>query len=76
MQAQCTTQKCSFKGLGERREEAQFTADRITTDPGGLLIREVAKKMNLFGKAAIVLTTTETPTDESMKSISFLPSVQ
>ena len=56
MQTQCTTQKCSFKGLGERREEAQFTADRITTDPGGLLIREVAKKMNLFGKAADCFT--------------------
>jgi len=52
MQTQCTTQKLSFKGLGERRVEAQFTADRITTDTGGLLVREVAEKMDFFEKAA------------------------
>jgi len=52
MQTQCTTQKLSFKGLGDRRVEAQFTAERITTDTGGLLVREVAEKMNLFEKAA------------------------
>ena len=50
MQTQCTTQKCSFKGLGDRRVEAQFTAERITTDTGGLLVREVAEKMSLFEK--------------------------
>ena len=32
--------------------EAQFTAERITTNTGGLLVREVAEKMNLFEKAA------------------------
>jgi len=52
MQTQCTAQKLSFKGLGKRRVEAQFTAERITTDTGGLLVREVAEKMNFFEKAA------------------------
>jgi hypothetical protein len=52
MQTQCKAQKCSFKDLGDRRVEAQFTADRITTDTGGLLIREVAEKMSLFEKTA------------------------
>jgi Txe/YoeB family toxin of Txe-Axe toxin-antitoxin module len=52
MQTQCTTQKLCFKGLGDRRVEAQFTAERITTDTGGLLVREVADKMDLFEKAA------------------------
>ena len=52
MQTQCTAQKLSFKGLGERRVEAQFTAERIPTDTGGLLVREVAEKMDLFEKAA------------------------
>jgi len=56
MQTQCTTQKLSFKDLGERRVEAQFTADRITTDTGGLLIREVAEKMSLFEKVANCFT--------------------
>lgn len=32
--------------------EAQFTAERITTDTGGLLVREVADKMDLFEKVA------------------------
>jgi len=50
MQTQCTTQKCSFRGLGDRRIEAQFTADPITTDTRGLLLREVAEKMNFFEK--------------------------
>jgi len=52
MQTQCTTQKLCFKGLGDRRVEAQFAAERITTDTGGLLVREVAEKMDLFEKAA------------------------
>jgi Txe/YoeB family toxin of Txe-Axe toxin-antitoxin module len=52
MQTQCTAQKLSFKGLEDRRVEAQFTAERITTDTGGLLVREVAEKMDLFEKAA------------------------
>ena len=52
MQTQCTTQKLSFKGLGDRRVEAQFSAERITTDFGGLLLREVAEKMDLFEKVA------------------------
>jgi Txe/YoeB family toxin of Txe-Axe toxin-antitoxin module len=56
MQTQCTTQKLSFKGLGDRRVEAQFTAERITTDTGGLLVREVAEKMNFFEKAASCFT--------------------
>jgi hypothetical protein len=56
MQTQCTTQKLSFKGLGDRRVEAQFTAERITTDTGGLLVREVAEKMSLFEKTASCFT--------------------
>ena len=56
MQTQCTTQKLSFKGLGDRRVEAQFSAERITTDTGGLLVREVAEKMSLFEKAADCFT--------------------
>ncbi len=56
MQTQCTAQKLSFKGLGDRRVEAQFTAERITTDTGGLLVREVAEKMDLFEKAASCFT--------------------
>lgn len=52
MHTQCTAQKLSFKGLGGRGVEAQFTAERITTDFGGFLLREVAEKMNLFEKAA------------------------
>jgi hypothetical protein len=41
-----------FKDLGDRRVEAEFTADRISTDAGGLLIREVADEMNLFEQVA------------------------
>lgn len=52
MQTQCTTEKLSFKGLSGRRVEAQFTAERITSDFGGLLLREVAEKMGLFPKLA------------------------
>jgi hypothetical protein len=56
MQTQCTTQKLSFEGLGDRRVEAQCTAERITTDTGGLLLREVAEKMDLFEQTARCFT--------------------
>lgn len=52
MYTECTTQKLLFKDLGDRRVEAEFTADRISTDAGGLLIREVADEMNLFEQVA------------------------
>lgn len=52
MHTQCTAQKLLFKDLGGRSVEAEFTADRITTDAGGLLIREVAEKMDLFEQVA------------------------
>ena len=32
--------------------EAQFAAERVTTDTGGLLVREAAEKMSLFEKTA------------------------
>lgn len=56
MPTQCTTQKLPFKDLGDRSVEAEFTADRITSDAGGLFIREVAEEMELFGQVASCFT--------------------
>jgi hypothetical protein len=50
MYTECTTQKLLFKNLGDRRVEAEFTADRISTDAGGLLIREVAAEAGAAGE--------------------------
>ena len=52
MPTQCTKKKVEFKGLPGRNVEGRFNAGRITSDAGGLLLREVANKMDLFEKAA------------------------
>lgn len=56
MHTQHAAQRLSFKGLGDRRVEAQFSAERITTDFGGLLLREVAVKMDLLEKTSSCFT--------------------
>ena len=41
MQTHCDASQLPFQGLGSRRVEAQFDAGMVTTDAGGLLLREV-----------------------------------
>ncbi len=45
---ECRQQKLAFQGLGERRVEADFDGGFLSTDGGGLLLREWEKKINLI----------------------------
>ena len=41
MQTQCSQQTFEFQGLGRREVVARFDGGPITSDAGGLLLREV-----------------------------------
>ena len=43
MHTQCNPEQLEFQGLGTRKVVADFSGGRITSDAGGLLLREVEK---------------------------------
>jgi hypothetical protein len=45
---QRNTEPLSFSSLGQRRVEADFSAGSLTTDAGGLLLREADKRLGLL----------------------------
>jgi len=52
MMEQSNTDSMSFGSLGRREVEARFDGGNITSDGGGLLLREVEKKAGLIRKLA------------------------
>ena len=44
MTTECSVSKLQFQGLGRRRVEAEFNGGQITSDAGGLLLREVESR--------------------------------
>lgn len=52
MQTDCTPTQLAFQGLGPRRVEAQFDAGLVTTDAGGLLLREAASATRMMERVA------------------------
>ena len=44
MTTECSVFKLQFQGLGRRRVEAEFNGGQITSDAGGLLLREVESR--------------------------------
>jgi hypothetical protein len=49
---QCSQDTFSFAAHFSRRVEAGFTADRVSSDGGALLLRETDRKVNLLGRLA------------------------
>jgi Transposase DDE domain group 1 len=49
---ECTQSVFEFAGLYQRQVVAQFDGGDITTDAGGLLLREVDGKLNLIARLA------------------------
>ena len=49
---QCTQQALEFHGLGRREVTARFDAPAITSDAGGLLLREVDAKFRFIEQFA------------------------
>lgn len=49
---ECTPQQLEFHGLGRRSVVGCFDGGRITSDGGGLLLREVEQRLGLFDRLA------------------------
>jgi hypothetical protein len=52
MQTDCTPVQLEFQGLGRRRVEAAFDAGLVTSDAGGLLLREAAGATRMMDRIA------------------------
>ena len=50
MPTECSQKTFSFAAHFSRRVEAEFTAGHVSTDGGGLLLREVDVRINLLGR--------------------------
>ena len=50
MPTECSQETFSFAAHFSRRVEAEFTAGHVSTDGGGLLLREVDARINLLGR--------------------------
>ena len=48
MSTHCNPAQLSFQALGRRRVQADFDGGRITSDAGGLLLREAAKTTGMI----------------------------
>ncbi|MGB1258375.1 MAG: IS1380 family transposase [Thiolinea sp.] len=56
MQTQCTSNTFSFHKLGRRQIEAAFDGGQLSTDSGGLLLRETERHLNLFNRLSACFT--------------------
>jgi hypothetical protein len=48
MKTECNPKQFEFHGLGRRKIVAKFDGGQITSDGGGLLLREVEKKTGIL----------------------------
>lgn len=56
MRTQCNEKKYEFQGLNSRRVEGKFDGGVITSDGGGLLLREVEKQFGIIHRLAECFT--------------------
>ncbi len=56
MQTQCTQQTFEFEALGRREVVARFDGGPITSDAGGLFLREVDEQTGILGRLARCFT--------------------
>ena len=52
MKTQCTAEQLQFHALGRREVTGRFDGGRITTDGGGLLLRETDRRIGLLDRLA------------------------
>ena len=58
---ECTQTQFAFQAHGSRQVTAQFDGGTMTSDAGGLLLREVDRKMNLLPRFRQVHAVTSSP---------------
>src|SRR5690606_41438469 len=56
MRTDCIPNQLSFQGLGRRRIEAEFDAGMVTSDAGGLLLRETAARTRMMERIGACFT--------------------
>ena len=76
MTTECSQEPFPFHPLNEREVRGQFDGGAITSDAGGLLVREVEKRLNknLTGSALMQAVNGQT-WDPSVKALTQFPSV-
>ena len=52
MKTECTPEQLEFHGLGRRKVVGRFDGGKISSDAGGLLLREVEKPREILGRLA------------------------
>ena len=52
MNTECTATQLEFQSFGRRRISGRFDGGRLTSDGGGLLLREVEGRLDLFARLA------------------------
>ena len=57
----CNGEQVEFQGLGHRKIEAQFDGGNVTSDAGGLLLREVALGSKILERFASCFTDFRNP---------------
>jgi len=56
MKTECNKKRYTFQALGRREILADFNGGTITSDAGGILLREVEKRTNILGRFAQCFT--------------------
>ena len=56
MQTQCTQRSFGFQQVGGREIVARFDGGRVTSDGGGILLREIEERFRLVEKFAACFT--------------------
>ena len=52
MHTECTATQLEFQAFGRRRVSGRFDGGRLTSDGGGLLLREVEQQLDVFSRLA------------------------
>ena len=52
MTTECTATQLEFQSFGRRRVSGRFDGGRLTSDAGGLLLREVEQRLNVLSRLA------------------------
>ena len=60
MNAECTRTKLRFQGLDGRDVVGRFDGGEITSDAGGVLLREVEQRTRILGRLSDASPTIET----------------
>ena len=58
MTTKCNTEQLAFQGLGRREVVGRFDGGEISSDGGGLLLREVEQRTQILRRSASALLTT------------------